>query len=177
MENVIIRRATPEDAAAIANVHINTWREAYKNLMPAEFLEERPLGFNKRHRFWKRLIEEAGQDIFVADCSENGVVGVINGHLARDEEYKDHAEIYCFYLFKKYHGKKIGFRLLQEYLKSIKADGFQQMYLWVLKGNPTIEFYEKVGGKFNGRIKDEEIAGKAMSELCYVWNNLDLEKK
>ena len=30
MNNIIIRAATVNDAADIANVHINSWREAYK---------------------------------------------------------------------------------------------------------------------------------------------------
>lgn len=37
--DTIIRKATIEDAAEIANVHLNSWREAYRNLLPQDFLE------------------------------------------------------------------------------------------------------------------------------------------
>jgi hypothetical protein len=38
----------------------------------------------------------------------------------------------------------------------------------------TISFYEKVGGKFSGKTKSDEIAGSKVTELCYVWENLNL---
>ena len=45
MENIIIRKAHLEDAAEIANVHINAWREAYQGLISQSFLDDRPLYF------------------------------------------------------------------------------------------------------------------------------------
>lgn len=46
--NIKIRKATEEDAAEIANVHINSWREAYKGLLEEDFLNDRPLQFKNR---------------------------------------------------------------------------------------------------------------------------------
>ncbi|MEZ4741946.1 MAG: hypothetical protein R3B45_05785 [Bdellovibrionota bacterium] len=36
---MLIRKARIEDAAEIANVHINSWREAYRGLLPESFLD------------------------------------------------------------------------------------------------------------------------------------------
>ena len=52
--------------------------------------------------------------------------------------------------------------------------GYKKGYLWVLADNPTISFYEKAGGKFNGRIKNAEIGGQTVSELCYYWDDISL---
>lgn len=35
----MIRKALPSDAQAIAQVHISSWQAAYRDLMPAEYLD------------------------------------------------------------------------------------------------------------------------------------------
>ncbi len=176
MNSIIIRHATLEDAAEIANVHINSWREAYKDLMPQSFLDERPLNFKNRYMLWKRIATDPKNVTFVAESPEHGIVGFINGSSPRDTEYADYAEVYSLYLLKKYHGQKIGFRLLNIFFEHFKTLGANKAYLWVLKGNSTEKFYHRTGGVFNGHTKTIMIAGLEMPEHCYVWNNLDLEK-
>lgn len=175
--NVIVRPATYDDAAEIANVHINSWREAYKGLMPEDFLNDRPLNFKNRYQLWKRVTMDSAQVTFVAESKEHGVIGFINGCTPRDPEYKDYAEVYAVYLLEKYKGQKIGLELFKKYFNEYKKRGFTKAYLWVLKDNPTIKFYESTGGRFNGHTKEDVIAGQKVTELCYVWDNLDLEKK
>lgn len=174
--SVNVRAATIEDAAEIANVHINSWREAYKDLMPADFLNDRPLYFKNRYQLWKSILSVKDNITFVADCTENGVIGFINGNKARNQEYEDYAEIYCLYLLKKYHHQKIGFELLKKSFEKFKLRGYSKAYLWVLENNPTIKFYEKTGGTYKGHILEEDVAGQKMNEQCFVWENLDLEK-
>ena len=176
MAKIIIRPAISEDAAEIANVHINSWREAYIGLMPVEFLNERPLNFKNRYTLWKRVTVDPTFITIVAESPDHGIVGFINGQEGRDPEYKDQAEVWCIYLLEKYHGQKIGFQLIEKFINEMKSRGFNKAYLWVLEGNPTTRFYEKVGGKYAGHSKEDTIAGQKMTELCYVWDNLDLEK-
>ncbi len=40
ISDVTVRQATVDDAAEIANVHLNSWREAYRKLLPQEFLDQ-----------------------------------------------------------------------------------------------------------------------------------------
>jgi ribosomal protein S18 acetylase RimI-like enzyme len=174
MSEIIIRKARPEDAAELANVHINSWRETYVGLIPQDFLDNRPLSFRNRHQLWTRVTSDPTQITFVAECPENGVIGFVNGKNARDQEYSDHAEVWAIYLFRKYQGKKIGHKLLKEFFNHYKSQGFKKAYLWVVKDNPTINFYERTGGVFNNHTKEEMIGGQKITELCYVWDNLDL---
>jgi len=172
MEGIIIRQAHIEDAAEIANVHTNSWREAYKGLIPDEYLNDRPLHFKNRLELWKKLIVDPKQVTIVAESKEHGIVGFVNGGAARDEDLNNHTEVFCIYLLSKYHGRKIGFNLLKTFFDEQIKLNFTQAYLWVLDNNPTISFYEKVGGKFSGKKKEDQIAEIKMTELCYVWNNL-----
>lgn len=166
--------ATFEDAAEIANVHINSWREAYKGILPSAFLDDRPLAFKNRYELWKKVTVNTKQVTLVAESEEHGVVGFVNGTYGREEDLKDYAEVWCIYLLEKYHGQKIGFNLLKAFFDAHVSLGYKKGYLWVLADNPTINFYEKAGGKFHGRTTDDEIAGQKVKELCYVWENIQL---
>ncbi|MEX0715757.1 MAG: hypothetical protein WD066_04185 [Planctomycetaceae bacterium] len=35
---MIVRQATPADAPAIAAIHVDAWRGAYRGIVPAEYL-------------------------------------------------------------------------------------------------------------------------------------------
>lgn len=172
-----IRKATTKDAAEIANVHINSWREAYQGLLPQSFLDDRPLYFKNRYELWKRVTADESQTTFVAESDDNGVVGFINGYTARDKGYENFAEVYCIYLLQKYHGQKVGFRLLKDFFEVLIKKGFNKAYLWVLKDNPTIKFYESTGAKKVDNIKKAVIGGKNVEELCYVWDDIKLDQR
>ena len=64
--------------------------------------------------------------------------------------------------------------MLKAYFDVFAAKGCKKAYLWVLKDNPTIQFYEKVGAKNNGDIKKAIIGGQTVEELCYVWSSIIL---
>ncbi|MBT4791093.1 MAG: GNAT family N-acetyltransferase [Halobacteriovoraceae bacterium] len=176
MKNITIRAATIEDAAEIANVHINSWREAYKGLLPQDFLDKRPLYFKNRYELWKRVTADENQVTFVAQSNDNGVVGFINGTNARDADFKDYCEVWSFYLLQDYHKQGIGYNLLYTYFLEHKVKGYSKAYLWVLDKNPTIKFYERTGAKLGEQVKHVDIAGIKSKELCYVWDSHNFEK-
>lgn len=142
--------------------------------MPSAFLDDRPLSFKNRYELWKKVTVNTKQVTLVAESEEHGVVGFVNGTHGREEDLKEYAEVWCIYLLEKYHGQKIGFNLLKAFFDAHVSLGYKKGYLWVLADNPTINFYEKAGGKFHGRTTDIEIAGQKVKELCYVWENIQL---
>jgi len=141
-------------------------------LLPQKFLDDRPLSFKNRYELWKEVTANKSQATFVAESKDHGVVGFINGAEARDSQYKGYAEVWCIYLLQRYHRQGIGFHLLREYFKNAMESGFRKTYLWVLKDNPTIDFYERSGAKLTGDIKKDEIGGQQVEELCYVWEDI-----
>jgi hypothetical protein len=50
----MIREATLEDARTIAEVHVKSWRAAYKQLLPQEFLQS--LSVDRREQQWQTSI-------------------------------------------------------------------------------------------------------------------------
>ncbi len=168
-----IRQATPADAAEIASIHIHSWREAYRGLLPETFLASLPLHFRARLRLWNTVTQSSSITL-VAEHPEYGIVGFINGEKGRDEAYQDQAEICAVYLLEAFHRQKIGYRLLKAIFEELSQRGFGTCYLWVLKGNPTIAFYERCGARYTGDLKDDAIGGMRVQELRYMWDTLRL---
>jgi hypothetical protein len=73
---MIIRRASPKDASAIAGVHVATWRATYAGIVPHEYLAS--LSAEQRSRFWGERIENPGPSacLFVATTPQEELLGL-----------------------------------------------------------------------------------------------------
>jgi ribosomal protein S18 acetylase RimI-like enzyme len=169
--NAEIRLARIPDAGEIANVHINAWRETYKGLIPQNYLDQLHYTFKRRKDMWLRSIEESkGRDVIVADCPSYGVIGFASVGHPRDIDMSS-GELTCIYLLNKFHGKGIGFGLLKKSFAVLKEEGFTSAYCWVLENNPTISFYERTGASRLSKTKTDEIGGKKVIEIAYMWDS------
>jgi GNAT superfamily N-acetyltransferase len=173
-EEVVIRSARAGDEGEIANVHLNSWREAYKGLLPQSFLDSLSLSFKRRMIWWRKVIAEPENYVLQVAEAKSGIVGFACIGRGRDPGMENMAEVQAIYLFEKYKGQGIGFKLLASGFKQMTERKFREAYCWVLEGNPTIKFYERSGAKFNGMVKDDEIGGQKVRELAYTWSDLNV---
>lgn len=125
MTVIIKSMETPEEIEGKSLVHWQTWREAYDNLLPAEFQETMTL---ERCRFFSQKYPE---NTFIAIDGVK-VVGFISYGNFRDETIQA-GEIIALYVLKDYYGKGIAQKLMKEAL--IDLDHFSEIFLWVLKDN------------------------------------------
>lgn len=90
-----VRLAKIGDSPGIANVHLNSWQEAYSGLLPAEFLQDMPLTFHRRMKFWNELIGSPpqGERCWVAESPKHGIVGFAAVCPARDKQYEGYGEV------------------------------------------------------------------------------------
>lgn len=172
-EDTIIRRATVEDAAEIANVHIHSWRETYKGLLPEGALDQIPLTFRDRMNLWKKVAADTRKALYVAETKES-IVGFSGFSAAREPAFKDHGELGVIYLLEKYHGLGIGFALLKIGMKQLLEWNYSKAYCWVMKGSRTTQFYEKSGAVFSGMEQEDEIFGVKTRDVAYVWSHLEI---
>src|SRR3954463_4626605 len=79
-----IRRAREDDARAIAEVHIQTWRDAYRGQLPASFLAG--LSVDNRERMWQDEIRILPSDRrpWVAETA-TGIIGFISAGASRSD--------------------------------------------------------------------------------------------
>ena len=163
-----ISRASPEDVYAIAQIHVDSWREAYRTILPAEYLAA--LSVEKRQTFWTQSIAEGRSELWLAKA--DGVSqGWINFGKSRDDDLDAaDAEIWALYVAPPFWSKGIGLQLWLKAKDFLRSQGFSSCSLWVLSENVrAIRFYEAVGFKLGiNSSKSMGLAGIQLTELRYV---------
>ena len=155
MKIIIKTMETPEEIEGKSLVHWQTWREAYDNLLPAEYQETMTLD---RCRFFSQKYPE--NTLIAMDGKK--VVGFISYGNFCDEAIQA-GEIIALYVLKDYYGKGVSKQLMHAAFAAL--DQFSEIYLWVLKDNKrAIAFYQKMGFTFDGQEKILEL-GKPVKEL------------
>lgn len=161
-----IRYASVKEAADLGYIHSTSWQVAYKGIIPDEILSN--FTVSKREKYFaKALAEESEDDAII--YKDNKAVGFICIGKCRDEDKSnEYGEIGGLYLLPDYFRHGIGSKLINWGINELKKRGFKKVTLWVLEDNiNAIEFYEKIGFKFDGTIKELSI-GKKINECRYV---------
>jgi GNAT superfamily N-acetyltransferase len=76
-----------------------------------------------------------------------------------------------FTYWLKYQGKGIGKSLFKAVLQHLHENRLTSMVVLVLEDNEACKFYESMGGKKIGRLKDM-IGGKTVYELIFGWEKI-----
>jgi len=157
---VQVRRARPEDAAAIAEAHARTWRAAYEHVFGAELLAARTPDV----ALWEGVLARGRSDVHVADAE--GVVGFVSTGESRDADAS--AELYAIYVLPNGWGTGAGTALMRAGLDAMRARFSGEAVLWVLEDNPRARrFYEREGWTVDGARKEEEWLGVPIPEVRY----------
>ena len=158
MKIIIKTMETPEEIEGKSLVHWQTWREAYDNLLPAEYQETMTLD---RCRFFSQQYPE--NTLIAMDGKK--VVGFISYGNFRDEAIQA-GEIIALYVLKDYYGKGVSEQLM--HAAFVALDQFSEIYLWVLKDNKrAIAFYQKMGFTFDDQEQILKL-GKPVKELRMI---------
>jgi ribosomal protein S18 acetylase RimI-like enzyme len=140
-----VRRARPEDAAAIAAVHVRTWQAAYEHVFGAERLAA--IDPSRREQQARRSVEDAAADVFVAVDDDGAVVGFVSTTAAQEGE----RELQAIYVLPEAWGTAAGRGLMDAAVQAMAARGADAAVLWVLEDNPRARrFYEREGWEYAG---------------------------
>jgi GNAT superfamily N-acetyltransferase len=164
----IIRKATRDDAAAIARVHVDSWRTTYRDIVPEEHLAK--LSYEERENLWKRAIADPRQFTYVAE-EAGRIVGFANGGKNRGMESDYTGELYAVYLLQAHQQRGVGRRLTLAIATDLEKAGMRSMIVWVLKDNPACEFYRRLGGK-PAASKMTIIGGTTLEEAAFGWSDV-----
>nr|WP_182200746.1 GNAT family N-acetyltransferase [Paraliobacillus salinarum] len=159
-----IRVASAADYAAIAKVHVDSWRETYREIVPQSYLDQ--LSYDEKVALWQKILA-SGAKVFVAENDQGQIVGFANGGKERTGDYSLYqGEVYAVYLLQSYQNKGIGKELLQRVTANLKKQKLNGVLIWVLADNPSVGFYQAIGGE---KVDEEEIniGGKKLIEAAY----------
>ena len=181
---VTLRDARRGDELAVAGVHVRSWQDAYRELMPAEFLAA--LDPRDRARRYEFEAGEGAPTTVVAVVSADGLGGAGDGDdpsltnsgevrsgsspspceriagfvtfgPSRDPDTVGMGEIYALYVDPGRYKGGVGRLLMAHARRRLKEAGFEAAVLWVLLGNErAASFYEREGWKPDGAERFEQ---------------------
>lgn len=156
----IVPMVTDEDINGKGYVHWKSWHETYTGLVDPAYMEKTTL---------EKCIDTARrwtQNLMVAKDGGK-VIGFVGYGEHSDDIITNCGEVFSIYVLSDYHGKKIGYELMNAALE--KLSDYDKIAVWVLKGNDkAIRFYEKYGFRFDGTEK-EIMLGTPNTELRMIY--------
>lgn len=161
-----VRAAVEADARSIAEVHVETWRVAYKGQVPDDYLES--LSVDQREDMWRVMLADTGSQTFVIEHDAR-VVGFANVSPSRDEDATPTTgELAAIYVLPERWGDGAGHALLGFALDALRDVRNASATLWVLDTNTRAQaFYEAHGWAADGATKSEERDSFVLRELRY----------
>ena len=162
---VELRRATGADAAAIAGVQLRAWRAAYRELLPAWFLD----GLRERSLTaeWAGNLARAGPEdaVLVAEL-DGAVVGFAVAGPARSDDGV--GELFELDVDPAHWGRGTGRALLAAATAALAGLGLDEAVLWVLPGNARARrLYEAAGWVAEGSERDVQVMGMVVAAQRY----------
>lgn len=160
-----IRHITAEDdLIEISNIYESSWKYAYKDMIPQDYLDNIPVGH------WVESIKASGKNSIVA-IEDGHMIGTASFGRSRWEKYSDYGEIVSIYFLPEYIGRGYGKVLLKICIEELGKLGFHNILLWVLEENHRARsFYEKNGFVCCKEFLNDRIGGKEIKELMYTSN-------
>lgn len=160
-----IRKVNQTDSRyEISNIYEQSWKYAYKGIIPQEYLDSIPSGQ------WCGAIDNPDRHTLIM-LDGDKIIGTSSYCKSRFDDYKDWGEIISIYFLPEYMGNGYSKQLLEKAVEELKAMGFETIFLWVLEDNYRARnFYERFGFKYSGKYLENNIGGKQLRELQYVYN-------
>ncbi len=166
-----IRKRTPEDLPGIARVVVDTWRSAYRGIVPDAVLDGLDYARNEA-RYRERLEKNYPAYAYVAADPQAGVVGMAAGGPAEKLLPGFPGELYAIYILPAYQGRGIGKRLVRAVFAQLEAARLSPAVIWALEQNTRAgAFYRALGGEVVGR-RSIELGGLELPELGFGFKNL-----
>lgn len=159
-----VRKATLDDAYYLSYVHVMSWKEAYKGIVPDEYIETKTVeaGFEKLQ---KMIINKPDAN-YIAEL-DGKAIGRLTIHECYDEDSPNSGEIGVFYILPEYWRKGYGKQIAAFALAELKARGYSSVSLWTLEASTRARrFYESVGFELDGAQKTLDF-GKPLTAVRY----------
>lgn len=163
---MLLRPAKPDDALAVARVHVSSWQAAYRGLLPDSYLDQlRPEDRAARYDF-------CGGDplkpLTIVALDGEMIVGFATTMPARDADLAGDGELCALYVQPEFWGRGFGACLVEAARGHLHECGFRAALLWVLAGNARAErFYQIDGWVPDGHRRRETMWGIEVEESRY----------
>ena len=171
-----MRRATPDDALALAKIHIDSWRAAYRDLVPDAHLAS--LDYVRRAGRFRESLATNSEKTYLPD-GDGPIPGFLTLGACRDADvdHESTGEIWGIYLAPEYWRKGIGRAFFTWAEANLASHGYSTVVLWAFSGNRQgRRFYEAMDFRPDGatRILNR---GKELEVMRFRKQLLDAERQ
>ncbi|HEY6377186.1 MAG TPA: GNAT family N-acetyltransferase [Edaphobacter sp.] len=163
---MLLRPAEPEDAIAVARVHVRSWQAAYRTLLPDDYLDQlRPEDRAQKYDF--ASLDPLKPHTIVA-AEEGLIYGFATTAPSREPDLPDHGELCALYVNPDQWGQGIGIALVTAARARLFGFGFRDAYLWVMAGNVRADrFYQIDGWAPDGMRRTDSLWDVTVNEIRY----------
>lgn len=159
-----IRKATPADARAVAEIFRLSWQQAYRGIIPHLHLE----GMVKRRgpEWWSKVIR-SGENLLLLQHA-----GVVAGYATLGVSRTRgpyQGEIYELYMTPLYQGLGFGEYLFEACRSGLDEKRLKGLLVWALAENTVAtDFYWRRGGRPIAQTF-ERIGGARLEKIAFAW--------
>jgi GNAT superfamily N-acetyltransferase len=156
LDSIVFRDAVASDVPALAELHVTTWNATYRTTRG-------PTVATRAWQWNQVFVKEARRDFVLVLEDRNGrLIGFTWGR-PHDGEFP--GELSKIYLRWEYHRLGLGRRMMAETARRFLDRGIGAFILFAELSNPTLAFYDRMGGE---RLLDDDgqFAG------AYAWRDL-----
>jgi ribosomal protein S18 acetylase RimI-like enzyme len=140
------RLATDDDLQTLVDIHVASWRVAYRGRLPDTYLDNEVEA--DRLASWQKTLPFQDNDHYLmlaVDQATGKSIGFVKCEYVPEKE-KDMTYVDNLHVLPGWQGHGIGKKLLDLAVAWTKAKGFQKIYLYVMEQNEgAIAFYSYRG--------------------------------
>lgn len=156
LDSIVFRDAVTADIPALAELHVTTWNATYRT--------SRGPTIATRVRQWDEVFSKENRRDFVLVLEDRHgrLIGFTWG---KPEVGEFDGQLSKIYLRWEYHGLGLGRRMMQETARRFLDRGIRSFILIAERSNPTIGFYDRMGGE---RLLDD----RGLFTGAYAWRDV-----
>ena len=163
---MLLRPAHPDDALAVARIHVRSWQAAYRNLLPDSYLDNlRPEDRAPHYDF--ATTDPAKPKTLVA-TEASTLLGFATTLPSTSADLPGYGELAALYVDPDHWHKGVGVALIAAARTQLQQQGFRNALLWILDGNLRADrFYRNDGWLPDHTRRTESLWNITVDELRY----------
>lgn len=170
--DLTIRSATEADATVVAQIHVASWRDAYRGVIPDAVIDARTV--EGATAMWSANLAKFPGNLTVAEAPDGRLAGFscagpVTDAGSRSRPYE--FEVYALHVRPDMRRRGVGAALLRHAIGRTRDElHLRSMIVWTLAGlHLSRRFYEREGGVL---VKHGvwQVGGVTLPDIAYGWD-------
>lgn len=165
-----IRAPEALDARALAEIQVGSYRTAYRDLLPAWWIEQ--FSVDEQETDWRDLLANPMPGIHFVAEDERMLLGyaIVKPNVHAIPGYP--AELEALHVRQESQRRGVGRALTMASAAAMDERSQQGMMAWVLAANPATRFYERLGARFIASGTEKLDDSTSVPRKAYGWDQL-----